>query len=688
MLGTIVRAASIAACGIGVAGAAAEPPPISAFVGAAKLSMVQISPAGDYLSLTMRTEDADGAGNGESAINGGATSGDTTNGDAEDGQSTESTTFRVLTYPGKEIRVNRNFGARRSIADTVWVDDHHLLVAPAAKGRYAEGLGRTGELMSVAVQTGVVKRLGWGFLLDSLPEDAKRILFVNARDRHLEAHRVRLGTSRPQRVARGAAPYGSFVPDGAGGVAFSTGSTEDDKTQVYYREGRQAWQLVEQYAYGATGWTPLWRTASPGKYYTLDNRGSKNEGLDNDADATDCSYVHCRHNAKSTTALGIYDAANDAHEPVVVRHPHVDVTDVLFDFGRRNVWGVRFDHHYPEIVYTAPQHPLARTHAMLQELYPQDVISFTSSSRDHSLSVAEIRSDHKPGDFVLVDLKTRRIEPLGSRRPALSPDELSPVTPVEFKVRDGATVYGYVTSHPSAKKPGPTVVLVHGGPHGVRDYWGFDAEAQLLASRGYHVLQVNFRGSGGYGVDYLKAGFGEWGGLMQDDLTDATRWAVQTGIAAAGQVCIFGASYGAYAALMGAAKAPDLYRCAIGYSGIYDLTAMERFGDVRRRRAGLHYLRRILGDDPQQRRQRSPVYQAERIEAAVMLVHGGLDQRAPLEHAQRLRDALQKAGKTVDWFVDGNQGHGFFGEDARTDLYRRILGFLDSHIGQRASPSA
>ena len=639
--GSLGAASIAAACSIGFAweGEAAEPPPIAAFVEPEHYSNVQISPTGEYLSATMRTktgdEDADGAEGAE-----------------DDG---DSRTFRVQTYPGGEIKVNRDFGGRGDIAALTWVGDHDLVVAPARRTS-SGALGFTGELMSVSVRTATAKRMGFGALLDALPDDAKRILFLTGRDRFGEVRKGRLGTDISQRVARGAAPWGIFVPDGKGGIAFSSGRTADNQIEVHYRQGRQEWQVVERHAYGEAGWRPLWPTAAAHKYYTVDYRRG------------------------TTTGLGIYDAAADEHEPLVVQHPQVDVTNHFYDFGRRNLWGVRFDHHYPEVVYVAPKHPRARIHAMLREQYPNDYVAITSSSRDHSLVVAEISGDRKPGDFVLVDVRAGNIQPIASRRPNLPSDALSAVSPVEFKVRDGMTVYGYLTSHASAKMPGSLVVLVHGGPHGLRDYWGFHWEAQLLASRGHHVLQVNYRGSGGYGVEYEKAGFGEWGGLMQDDLTDATRWAAQSGIAEADRICIFGGSYGGYAALMGAAKEPQLYRCAIGVAGIYDLAVMERFGDVRLRRSGVHYLRQVLGQDKDIHKQRSPVHQASRIEAAVMLAHGGLDRRAPLEHAQRMRDALRDAGQSVEWYVDAQQGHGFQA-NAREELYRRILTFLDTHIG-------
>ena len=620
-----------------------ELPPISAFTDPSDYGAVAISPTGEYLALTMRHEDG--------------------------------ATFRVVTYPDNEIKVNRNFGEDREIADMLWVGDEHVLVFPANRLGRVEGTGLTGELMVVPVEGGIVRRLGWGRVLDVLPDDPAHILIQTTSDgRFVEAYRVNVVSPRARaardplssaaRVGRGAAPRGSLIPDHAGRIALSTGQAADGQTEVYYREGRGEWQLVQRHAYAEEGWVPLWHAGGSGKFYTSDSRGA------------------------ATLGLGLYDPADNRHDKIIVRHPTVDIASMWYDFGARNLWAVGFEHHYPDMVYIAPDHPLARTHAALRKTYPDDRIIFTSFSRDHSLLVALVTSDRKPGDFLMVDVKSKRAEPLASRRPQLPSDALSPMMPVEFTVRDGSAVYGYVTSHPDAPKPGPMVVLVHGGPHQVRDRWGFDGEVQLLASRGYHVLQVNYRGSGGYGNAYMRAGFGEWGGKMQDDVTDATRWAVTAGIADPERVCIYGVSYGAYSALMGAVREPTLYRCAIGTSGLFDLSLVEKVGDVRARRAGVHYLRRVLGANPELRRERSPVYQARRIEAAVMIAHGGLDRRTPIVHGRRMRDALREAGKDVDWYVDGNQGHGFAGKKGRREYFAHLLGFLDKHIGSGAEQPA
>lgn len=231
------------------------------------------------------------------------------------------------------------------------------------------------------------------------------------------------------------------------------------------------------------------------------------------------------------------------------------------------------------------------------------------------------------------------------------------------------------------------VVMVHGGPHGIRDFWGFNTQVQLLASRGYHVLNVNFRGSGGYGRSYMRKGFGEWGALMQDDVTDATRWAIDTGIADPDRICIFGASYGAYSALMGVAREPELYRCAIGAAGIYDLSILDSSGDIRQGRGGLAFLRQVMRgtqDDPE----RSPVNLADRIKAPVLLMHGGGDRRAPMEHARRMRAALKEAGNPAEWLYDIRQGHGAAGNEPRREMYQRVLDFLAENTEARSTDGA
>ncbi len=231
-------------------------------------------------------------------------------------------------------------------------------------------------------------------------------------------------------------------------------------------------------------------------------------------------------------------------------------------------------------------------------------------------------------------------------------------------------------------------MFIHGGPYEIRDRWGFDPYVQAMATRGYGVLQVNFRGSGGYGDAFVKAGIREWGAKMQDDVTDATRWAIEQGLADPQRLCIFGGSYGGYAALEGSVTEPDLYKCAIGYVGVYDLPTMYAHGDIPRTRFGKNYLKMALGEDKKELLERSPAEHAEKIKANVMLVVGGADDRVPDDHAKKMRSALGAQGKEPEWLYDRSEGHGFYAEEHVAELFKRLIAFLDRNIGPNAAPTS
>lgn len=209
---------------------------------------------------------------------------------------------------------------------------------------------------------------------------------------------------------------------------------------------------------------------------------------------------------------------------------------------------------------------------------------------------------------------------------------------------------------------------------------------QLLANRGYAVLQVNYRGSTGYGLDFETAGYKQWGAKMQDDVTDATRWAIDKGITAKDRVAIFGASYGGYAALMGAVREPGLYRCAIGYAGVYDLGLMFKSGDIPGYRSGRDYLAKVLGTDEADLQARSPAQAAQNIQVPILLIHGKEDFRADYVQAKRMKAALEKAGKPLEWMALSGEGHGIYDEEGRRNTYERLLTFLDKYLP--VSPAA
>lgn len=365
---------------------------------------------------------------------------------------------------------------------------------------------------------------------------------------------------------------------------------------------------------------------------------------------------------------------------LLYRHEEVDIDDVVTDLDDETVIGVTVYTDKLEYHWLETEHPAARLHQMLQRAFPGRSIRLASIDRHGHRAIIFVYSDVNPGDYYLFDTETRNASFLQSSHEWVDPGLMRPKEPIALEARDGLRLHGYLTRPHDGAGPYPLVVLPHGGPHGIRDGWGYDWEVQLLANRGYAVLQVNFRGSHGYGSDFKEAGYGEWGTGMQDDLTDATHWAIDQGIAENGRICIFGSSYGGYAALMGMVREPGLYRCAIGQAGVYDLELLFEEGDLHRWETTRAAITRYVGNDTELLRERSPVYHAERIETPVLLIHGREDWRADYEHAARMKKALERANKPLEWLALSGEGHGVADQETREDVYERILAFLDVHL--------
>ena len=316
----------------------------------------------------------------------------------------------------------------------------------------------------------------------------------------------------------------------------------------------------------------------------------------------------------------------------------------------------------------------------ITQSFPSQFSRLIDFTRDGKHAVVFVHSDRNPGDYYLFDLGTRNAKLLAHARPWVDPGKMRPMDSVELTARDGVALHGFLTL-PAGPKPYPLVVLPHGGPHGISDQWGFENEAQLLASRGYAVLQMNYRGSGGYGGQFQQMGYRQWGLSMQDDVTDATHWAIDHGYADAQRICIYGGSYGGYAALEGAVREPDLYKCAAGYAGVYDLRVQMDHSDTQRSDMGTSYLNLVLGTDREDLLRRSPLGGVSRIKADVLLIHGEDDRRVPFKNFQEFTNALDKNGKHYETLVEPLEGHGFFVPAHREAAYRKLLDFLDRNIG-------
>ena len=345
----------------------------------------------------------------------------------------------------------------------------------------------------------------------------------------------------------------------------------------------------------------------------------------------------------------------------------------------------KHQYDYPTYVPLQPDHPQVVRRQRLVAAFPGQQISVESSTADGIEHVLRVHSDRDPGQFYLWNEYDGKIRHLMNPRPQVKPADMPQTQAVRFKARDGMELVGYLTVpvHKPAQKL-PMVMLPHGGPHGVRDSWGYDMEASAFANAGYAVLKVNYRGSGGYGKDFHYKWYRHWGLEMQDDLEDGVLWAAGAGIADIDRVCIYGASYGGYAALMGVVKTPDRYRCAIGYVGVYDLNIMHQFGDISRSKAGQKYLDEALGTDPADRAARSSTPHVDRIKAPVFLVHGMQDDRAHFRHYEEMREALKARNHRFETLLVPRAGHGARDLASVREVTCRMIDFLDRHIGDRA----
>ncbi|MGO4379099.1 alpha/beta hydrolase family protein [Pseudoduganella sp. RAF19] len=300
-------------------------------------------------------------------------------------------------------------------------------------------------------------------------------------------------------------------------------------------------------------------------------------------------------------------------------------------------------------------------------------------------------SDRQPSLFQLYNTETHKLVVLGSRHPGIHAADMGQMDLVKFKARDGLAIPAWVTMPKGGGKKLPMVVIVHGGPYVRGTDWTWDEDSQFLASRGYAVIQPEFRGSTGYGFQLFSAGRKQWGLAMQDDIADAVKWAVAQGIADPKRVCILGGSYGGYATLMGLIKDPDLYRCGVAFAAVTDIPLMFDSGDMVLSDMGDDYKQygapHLIGDvnkDTEQFIATSPLKQAARIKRPLLLAHGTDDHRVPFTHYSKLRSALQANKADVEYIEYSGEGHGWLLPENRYDFWTRVEKFLDKNIGPGA----
>lgn len=575
-----------------------------------------------------------------------------------------------------------HFGERAEVGDYYWASNERLVVTKVYKKGWTEEPLYYGEMMSInydgskgayifghnmAGGTGTnLKRHGtplraWGYMIDPLPEDEKYILISsvpmdNKGDKKATVFKLNVFNGKRKKVAFSPVSYAQFMSDQNGEVRFVIGEDKNGKLAMHYREKRgDDWKLfyTEDESDGKV--IPV-SFASDDEVYILDNTEASTYGL-------------MKMNLKTGAKKLIY------------RDKVVDPHNMWFSADGRSLYALEVEPDYPSYVFVDPKAKESANLKGLLQAFPGHQVALASQTLDGDLSVVYAYSDINPGSYYLYDAKAQQVSKLLGSRDWVDPKQSATVEAIQFKARDGMTIYGYLTV-PAGKemKDLPLLVNPHGGPHGPRDYWQYDRETQMFASQGVAVLQVNFRGSGGYGREFEEAGYRNWGSKIQYDIIDATRHLIDKGIADKDNICIYGGSFGGYSALQSSILAPDLYKCAIGFAGVYDLELMYDVGDIPTRRSGREYLKTVIGEDNANMKAFSPVYNIDKLKAPVMLIHGGKDERVPIEHAEDLRKALNQNDHPYEWIELDKEGHGFFNSENRAEVYKNMVSFLEKHL--------
>lgn len=552
----------------------------------------------------------------------------------------------------------------------MWANDDRILFRADDEGKESYSLyavNRDGKnptiLASGHSKQGTTEEVNSEFagLLRRLKNDSSHMLVlarITARDR-LDVAKMNLKTGKMTVVTPAPGDNCRYILDTNDQVRVAMVSNGVRKTKILYRDANgQSWTQIGEMVQDEPGWSPLRFDGDNRTLYVISDMGRK------------------------TSAIYRYDTQTKQMSDLVFGDDTYDVDGVVFDQYKNKVVGVSYEGDRTRYHWIDPE--MQKLAESMDKALPDTIHSPVQFSEDGARIVFYSHSDRDPGVYYLYERMRGKVSELAVVKPSIDPDQMASTKLITYAARDGLLIHAYLTLPRGVDSKGlPMILHPHGGPFGIRDTWGYNPEVQFYANRGFAVLQVNYRGSGGYGDWFQNAGRKKWGMEMQDDLTDAVNWAIAQGIADPKRVVISGASYGGYATMAGLVYTPDLYCAGINYVGVVniaDLLPDDSASEARR-----HWAKTYLGDlDKGEDRKRiydtSPVHFADRIKAPLLMAYGKNDPRVKITHAYDIERALKKAKRPYELIIESEEGHGFRSEDKKIAFYGKIDAFLKKYV--------
>ncbi|OGS06667.1 MAG: peptidase [Elusimicrobia bacterium RIFOXYA12_FULL_51_18] len=512
---------------------------------------------------------------------------------------------------------------------------------------------RTGtDLKDLTPYPGVRARI-----IDDLPDnDLEMIIGMNRRNKEIfDVFRLNVKTGELSLAAENPGNITGWLTDHYGRLRAAVTTDGTEHTLLYREDEKGEFKPVIATSFKES-FDPMFFTFDNKRLYALSNLG------------------------RDKAAVVEFDPALKKETAVLYEHPEVDVSSLFYSRKRKVLISARYATWKSFRKFFDPEFE-----AMVQDLekqLPGYEVGIQENDKAENLYIVRTYSDRTLGTYYLYDWPAKKLEKLAEVSPWLDEKEMAEMKPVSYKSRDGLIINGYLTVPKGVEaKNLPLVVNPHGGPW-VRDSWGFNPEVQFLANRGYAVLQMNYRGSTGYGRKFWEASFKQWGLKMQDDITDGVNYLINERIADPKRVAIYGGSYGGYATLAGAAFTPGLYACAVDYVGVSNLlTFMKTIPPYWK--PMLDQMHEMVGDpatEEEKMKAVSPAFHAARIKAPLFVAQGAKDPRVNINESNQIVENLRKRGVAVEYMVKDNEGHGFHNEENRFDFYEAMEKFLSRHL--------